>query len=188
MIQHGMVYLKNLGIYSSKWRESSLLVGDLKYRKHLCRERNWNSTIHLCHGRINHWIFVDNRDSISTPSVPPKVVAEPIPPKVPDSISPPTITPQAVTPPIVSPPTPAPTPPLNQHTSSRQFAIGCTNPHVVLFYWQLAYLENGQDLRSVFIPSTLRERFLEIAEPNTQRNLETCGILCGVLVTHTLLT
>src|SRR5436190_18790239 len=117
MMKHGMVYLKNLGIYSSKWRESSLLVGDLKYRKHLCRERNWNSTIHLCHGRINHWIFVDNRDSISTPSVPPKVVAEPIPPKVPDSISPPTITPQAVTPPIVSPPTPAPTPPLNQTSS-----------------------------------------------------------------------
>jgi hypothetical protein len=46
----------------------------------------------------------------------------------------------------------------------------------------LAYLENGQDLRSVFIPSTLRERFLKIAGPNTLRNLETCGILCGVLV------
>ena len=46
-----------------------------------------------------------------------------------------------------------------------------------------AYLENGQDLRSVFIPSSLRERFLKIAEPNTERNLETCGILCGVLVT-----
>jgi hypothetical protein len=45
-----------------------------------------------------------------------------------------------------------------------------------------AYLENGQDLRSLYIPSTLRDRFLKIAEPNTSRNLETCGILCGVLV------
>jgi STAM-binding protein len=48
-----------------------------------------------------------------------------------------------------------------------------------------AYLENGQDLRSVFIPSTLRDRFLQIASENTHRNLETCGILCGVLVPPT---
>jgi STAM-binding protein len=117
------------------------------------------------------------------PSLPPKVVAEPPrPPKLQDSISPPEVAPQTVTPPIVSPPTPAPTPPPPQESQTRQFAIGCTSPPSNLL--TAAHLENGQDLRSVFIPSTLRERFLKIAEPNTQRNLETCGILCGVLVRH----
>jgi len=37
-------------------------------------------------------------------------------------------------------------------------------------------------LRSVFIPSVLRDAFLNIAKPNTDCNLETCGILCGKLV------
>ena len=170
--------MRNHGIYSSRWRESSLSVDDLKYRKHLFQERDWNSSIPRCYG-IVAIEFADSRDSI--PSLPPKVVAEPPrPPKLPDSISPPEITPQAVTPPIVSPPTPVPTPPLPQESQTRQFAIGCTFPPSDLL--TKAYLENGQDLRSVFIPSTLRERFLKIAEPNTQRNLETCGILCGVLV------
>ena len=177
MIQRVMVYARNHGIYSSRWKESSLSVDDLKYRRHLFQERSWNSSIPLCQGIIT-LEFADNRDSI--PSLPPKVVSEP-PPKRPDLISPPTVIPQAVTPPIVSPPTPAPTPPLPQESQTRQFAIGCTSPSYLL---TIAYLENGHDLRSVFIPSTLRERFLKIAEPNTQRNIETCGILCGVLVLH----
>jgi len=44
-----------------------------------------------------------------------------------------------------------------------------------------AFLESGQPLRSMFIPSQLRARFLEIASQNTARNLETCGVLCGLL-------
>ncbi|KAF7714843.1 AMSH-like protease sst2 [Penicillium ucsense] len=49
-----------------------------------------------------------------------------------------------------------------------------------------AYLENGSPLRSVFLPATLRSQFLDFAAPNTKNNLETCGILCGTLVSNAL--
>jgi STAM-binding protein len=49
-----------------------------------------------------------------------------------------------------------------------------------------AYLENGSPLRTVFLPTTLRERFLAIAAPNTRNNLETCGVLCGTLISNAL--
>jgi STAM-binding protein len=49
-----------------------------------------------------------------------------------------------------------------------------------------AYLENGTPLRTVFLPPNLRSRFLAIASPNTRRNLETCGILCGTLISNAL--
>ncbi|KAJ5114998.1 hypothetical protein NUU61_000757 [Penicillium alfredii] len=49
-----------------------------------------------------------------------------------------------------------------------------------------AYLENGTPLRSVFLPANLRASFLSLAALNTRRNLETCGILCGTLVSNAL--
>ena len=49
-----------------------------------------------------------------------------------------------------------------------------------------AYLENGTPLRTIFLPPDLRDRFLLIALPNTRANLETCGILCGTLVSNAL--
>lgn len=49
-----------------------------------------------------------------------------------------------------------------------------------------AYLENGTPLRSVFISSEVRRRFLSLAAANTRRNLETCGILCGTLISNAL--
>jgi len=49
-----------------------------------------------------------------------------------------------------------------------------------------AYLENGNPLRTVFLPTTLREKFLQIAATNTRNNLETCGMLCGTLVSNAL--
>ncbi|KAN0073878.1 endosome-associated ubiquitin isopeptidase [Elaphomyces granulatus] len=49
-----------------------------------------------------------------------------------------------------------------------------------------AYLENGTPLRTVFLPPNLRSHFLAIASPNTRRNLETCGILCGTLISNAL--
>lgn len=45
-----------------------------------------------------------------------------------------------------------------------------------------AYLENGTALRTIFLPSTLRNTFLRIAYKNTQANLETCGFLAGTLM------
>ncbi|EEP82773.1 conserved hypothetical protein [Uncinocarpus reesii 1704] len=47
-----------------------------------------------------------------------------------------------------------------------------------------SYLENGTPLRTIFISPDLRKGFLEIARPNTLRNLETCGILCGSLISN----
>ena len=49
-----------------------------------------------------------------------------------------------------------------------------------------AYLENGTPLRTIFLPPDLRHKFLSIARPNTQANLETCGFLCGTLVSNAL--
>ncbi|KAA6409089.1 MAG: endosome-associated ubiquitin isopeptidase [Lasallia pustulata] len=49
-----------------------------------------------------------------------------------------------------------------------------------------AYLENGTPLRTIFLPPTLRDRFLDLARFNTLANLETCGILCGTLIRNAL--
>lgn len=49
-----------------------------------------------------------------------------------------------------------------------------------------AQLENGTALRTIFLPPDLRHQFLKIALPNTQANRETCGILCGTLISNAL--
>ncbi|CAM1508863.1 Fc.00g026020.m01.CDS01 [Cosmosporella sp. VM-42] len=49
-----------------------------------------------------------------------------------------------------------------------------------------AYLENGDPIRSVFLPRKLRQKFLDIAAENTRKGLEMCGILCGTPVNNAL--
>jgi STAM-binding protein len=49
-----------------------------------------------------------------------------------------------------------------------------------------AYLENGKPLRTVFLPPDLRRKFLQLAASNTRNNLETCGMLCGTLISNAL--
>ncbi|KAK4235890.1 hypothetical protein C8A03DRAFT_46037 [Achaetomium macrosporum] len=49
-----------------------------------------------------------------------------------------------------------------------------------------AYLENGEPIRPVFLPSTLRQKFLQIAAENTRKGLEMCGMLCGTTVNNAL--
>ncbi|PHH62042.1 hypothetical protein CDD81_7598 [Ophiocordyceps australis] len=49
-----------------------------------------------------------------------------------------------------------------------------------------AYLENGDPLRSVFLPSKLRATFLDLASKNTKAGLEMCGVLCGTPVNNAL--
>ncbi|RMZ82671.1 hypothetical protein DV738_g1442, partial [Chaetothyriales sp. CBS 135597] len=44
-----------------------------------------------------------------------------------------------------------------------------------------AYLENGEPLRTVFLPATLRTTFLRLAHKNTRANVETCAFLAGFL-------
>jgi STAM-binding protein len=55
-----------------------------------------------------------------------------------------------------------------------------------LMFKPSAYLENGEPIRSLFLPSGLREHFLRLAAENTQRGLEMCGILCGTAVNNAL--
>ncbi|KAF4556282.1 JAB1/Mov34/MPN/PAD-1 ubiquitin protease-like protein [Elsinoe fawcettii] len=49
-----------------------------------------------------------------------------------------------------------------------------------------AKTEAGALLRPLFIPTELRPRFLSLAASNTRSNLETCGILCGSLISNAL--
>lgn len=49
-----------------------------------------------------------------------------------------------------------------------------------------AYLEDGSPIRPIFLPANLREEFLRVASPNTRKNLEMCGILCGTAVNNAL--
>lgn len=49
-----------------------------------------------------------------------------------------------------------------------------------------AYLENGDPLRSIFLPRGLKDKFLKIAADNTRKGIEMCGILCGTPVNNAL--
>ncbi|THW94283.1 JAB1/MPN domain-containing protein [Aureobasidium pullulans] len=49
-----------------------------------------------------------------------------------------------------------------------------------------AYTENGTPLRTLFLPTALRTSFTTLAQSNTTANLETCGILCGTLISSAL--
>ncbi|KAL1602814.1 hypothetical protein SLS60_006235 [Paraconiothyrium brasiliense] len=49
-----------------------------------------------------------------------------------------------------------------------------------------AYLESGAPLRTIFLPTPLRKHFLTAASANTRLNLETCGMLCGILKNNAL--
>lgn len=49
-----------------------------------------------------------------------------------------------------------------------------------------AFTEGGVPLRTVFLPPSLRTTFLNHADANTARNLETCGILCGTVISNAL--
>ncbi|KAF2862173.1 hypothetical protein K470DRAFT_275526 [Piedraia hortae CBS 480.64] len=49
-----------------------------------------------------------------------------------------------------------------------------------------ASTEGGAPLRPVLLPPDLRTTFLNLAQRNTRRDLETCGILCGTIVSNAL--
>jgi hypothetical protein len=42
--------------------------------------------------------------------------------------------------------------------------------------------ESGSPLRTLYLPRDIIQEFLKIAHINTEKQLETCGILCGYLV------
>ncbi|CAO3585088.1 unnamed protein product [Absidia cylindrospora] len=49
-----------------------------------------------------------------------------------------------------------------------------------------ATTERGEPLRRLIVPKSLQEKFLNIAQQNTNRNIETCGILAGTLKNNVL--
>jgi STAM-binding protein len=121
--------------------------------------------------------------TISTPAAPmpppkerfeiiqPVPLDGPTPPPRPDKTSPTVLTPAA------------PTPPAKVADSGD--ARSNLDPSSFTFK-PSAYLENGTPLRTVFLPPELRSHFLTLAAPNTKQNLETCGILCGTLISNAL--
>ncbi|KAK5173169.1 uncharacterized protein LTR77_003291 [Saxophila tyrrhenica] len=50
-----------------------------------------------------------------------------------------------------------------------------------------ATTESGTPLRPLLLPPSLRTTFLNLAHANTLANLETCGILCGTLISNALI-
>ncbi|EEB06239.2 AMSH protein [Schizosaccharomyces japonicus yFS275] len=80
-------------------------------------------------------------------------------------------------------PPPLPNKPLNKLTSQfLHFSPPSEVPEKQTKSFKIqCYTEGGKPLRTVFLPSSIRSTFLRIAKPNTDRRLETCGILCGKL-------
>ena len=45
----------------------------------------------------------------------------------------------------------------------------------------LDFLESGLPLRPLLVPHVILARFMQLADQNTRKNLETCGVLAGKL-------
>lgn len=60
-----------------------------------------------------------------------------------------------------------------------------TKPSVNHFMSVGQATSNRYGLRDVVVPHAISERFLSLARDNTMRNIETCGILCGSVVSST---
>ncbi|KAK3706859.1 hypothetical protein LTR37_012538 [Vermiconidia calcicola] len=82
--------------------------------------------------------------------------------------------PRDLGPPSPSTATPSP-PPAPQQTPPSKYT-----------FKPAASTEAGTPLRTVLLPPDLRSAFLNLAHHNTSRNLETCGILCGTLISNAL--
>ncbi|KXT16019.1 hypothetical protein AC579_7113 [Pseudocercospora musae] len=63
---------------------------------------------------------------------------------------------------------------------------GETQPPSKYTFKPTAYTESGSPLRTVLLPPDLRQKFLNLAHPNTLRNLETCGILAATSISGAL--
>ncbi|KAL1620407.1 hypothetical protein SLS54_006194 [Diplodia seriata] len=134
-------------------------------------------------------------DSGMRPLTPTSARAPPLPDKYPlrSPVSPPSI-PRKVAidqEPIVPPPLPGKHLDSDVSNAPSRSASATPPPHQELdsgdyTFKPTAFLENGTPLRTVFIPPTLRTEFLRRASSNTRQNLETCGILCGTLISNAL--
>jgi STAM-binding protein len=117
------------------------------------------------------------------PQRPPKIAAAAIPPLRPakESISK-TLYPSHQ--PQQSAPAPA-LPPKRHHTPPPASPSPPPLPSKYTFT-PTSTTEAGVPLRTLFLPPNLPGTFLSLARPNTIRDLETCGILCGTLISNAL--
>lgn len=125
----------------------------------------------------------------SYPGLPPVPRKTPLPPPSPPPLAPPPAPPSLPSlpnlPVTLINPTPPPPPKLpTELTDPQPLKRSRTTSNYE--FKTSARLENGQRLRTIFLPANLRYKFLEIAYPNTKRNLETCGVLCGTLIQNAL--
>lgn len=87
----------------------------------------------------------------------------------------------------------ADSPPVRQKRSSIDDSIGVSAPSFDRSTKPTSTLSASDSLRKVIIPLSLSQDFLSAAAENTNRNIETCGILAGKLsqnvftVTHVLI-
>ncbi|ORZ03422.1 hypothetical protein BCR43DRAFT_510478 [Syncephalastrum racemosum] len=84
-----------------------------------------------------------------------------------------------------------PLPPKLQLPSSPQSALSAPAlpPKLELtasFGTNQATNERGEPLRRLNIPAGLEQRFVQMAQSNTEKNIETCGVLCGRLKNNVL--
>ncbi|KAF8423859.1 hypothetical protein EV426DRAFT_601444 [Tirmania nivea] len=128
-----------------------------------------------------------NGNNSGLPPVPRKTPLPPPspPPLVPPPLAPPSLPSLPNLPVTLINPTPPPPPKLPTEITGPQplKRSGTTSNYE---FKTSARLENGQRLRTIFLPANLRHKFLDIAYPNTKRNLETCGVLCGTLIQNAL--
>lgn len=89
-------------------------------------------------------------------------------------------------PPPSAPPAPPAPPVLPTKALPSSSSASQNAPNKPFQFTTPATLENGTALRTIFLPSTLRREFLDVAASNTRKNLETCGILCGTLIQNAL--
>lgn len=117
-------------------------------------------------------LLAERYDSSYTPGAPASVHIPPKPPK--ERFDDVALEPEAPSRPAKT----APEPPSPSMSTSKLAPTFTFRPS--------AYLENGNPLRTVFLPPSLRTEFLRHAGSNTRRNLETCGMLCGTLISNAL--
>lgn len=118
-------------------------------------------------------------ESLSPPALPAKIPQQPLIPQNISHVAPPPLLPEKI-PPVLE--LPASNEVLDNRVSSPSSSV---DPSTFTFK-PSSYLESGAPLRTIFISPDLRKNFLSIAAPNTRQNLETCGILCGSLISNAL--
>ncbi|CAG8548900.1 27741_t:CDS:10 [Dentiscutata erythropus] len=128
--------------------------------------------------------------SYEAPALPPQMPPQVLSRQIPSSIMPSPISSRHITPPALPPKVrneapKLPPKPNGYSTEELNKYVNYEHPKVNKDYDLLpeyqAYTEGGEGLRRVYLPDNIYNTFIKVASKNTERNLETCGILFGSL-------